>query len=81
MRGGGVRVTEGDVRHQEHHLLGQQELPVQEQECSPQGDRRHDGKLPRGLPNDGLYKEHNILNNYYYTSDLQMLCLKLFRES
>ena len=38
VRGGGVRLTEGDVRDQEHHLLGQQELPVQEQERRPQGD-------------------------------------------
>ena len=63
VRGGGVWVTEGDVRDQEHHLLGQQELPVQEQERRPQGDWRYDGKLPRGLPHDGLYKEHSILNN------------------
>ena len=57
VRGGGVRVTEGDVRDQEHNLLGQQELPVQEQECRPQGDWRHDRQLSRGLPHDGLHKE------------------------
>ena len=62
VRGGRVRLTEGDVRDQEHHLLGQQELPVQEQERRPQGDWRHDGKLPRGLPHDGLHKEHSTLD-------------------
>ena len=51
-----IRRGEGDVCDEEHHLLGQQDLSVSEQECGAPGNRFLHVQLFGGLPNDGPLK-------------------------
>ena len=62
---GNLRSWEGDVWHEEHHLLGQQDLSVPEQECCSQRNWHHHVKLLGGLPDDGVLKV-TLSQKYFY---------------